>query len=327
MKRSLKILATSMVAVACNSAFAQTEGTGKLIPADQWKPVQPGGTSSKGFITTPPIAPLDLNEAPPVGIVRKGQVGQIAISSAPATRFKPIAFAPENLKRGSGVMESLSSRQASIGSTPGVITEPPIASLDLPEGRQPQANSGVITVPPIASLELPEGRQAQVGSGVINERPIAPLDLDERKPSPGIVTASKPQVVKAEEIRQWLKNNPNASDREIRAAMDKNGVTVGQMAEATGLDFNTVQQRYSRTQEVTLQKKCSFKWERQDSGSVVSITDSPQGQLKSSVTAPDVKALGAGARITEGGYSQETSDGRFYNYGPVSWKSVESCHY
>lgn len=51
-------------------------------------------------------------------------------------------------------------------------------------------------------------------------------------------------AVTNEQINQWLSQNPNASDAQIRSAMDQYGVTTGMLSQATGMDQNTVQARY-----------------------------------------------------------------------------------
>jgi hypothetical protein len=48
----------------------------------------------------------------------------------------------------------------------------------------------------------------------------------------------------SDEINAWLAAHPTATDAEIRAAMDQNGVTTQDMATATGSDLTSIQQRY-----------------------------------------------------------------------------------
>jgi uncharacterized protein YneF (UPF0154 family) len=49
----------------------------------------------------------------------------------------------------------------------------------------------------------------------------------------------------AQNIRDYLSTRPNMTDAEIRAQMDQFGITTAQMAEATGLPIEQVQQRYN----------------------------------------------------------------------------------
>jgi hypothetical protein len=47
-------------------------------------------------------------------------------------------------------------------------------------------------------------------------------------------------------ITGYLAKNPGMSDKDIRGAMDKYGVSTKQMSEATGTNFKEVQDRYDR---------------------------------------------------------------------------------
>jgi hypothetical protein len=51
-------------------------------------------------------------------------------------------------------------------------------------------------------------------------------------------------VATTQDIQSWLAANPGASDQNIAQAMMQYGVTPDQMAQATGLNQNTVQQRF-----------------------------------------------------------------------------------
>lgn len=48
-----------------------------------------------------------------------------------------------------------------------------------------------------------------------------------------------------DQIRQWLAANPNATDSQIKTAMDLNGVGIGQLAGVTGMNRSDVQSRYN----------------------------------------------------------------------------------
>ena len=48
------------------------------------------------------------------------------------------------------------------------------------------------------------------------------------------------------EITGYLAKNPGMSDKDIRGAMDKYGVSTKQMSEATGTNFKEVQDRYNK---------------------------------------------------------------------------------
>jgi hypothetical protein len=48
-----------------------------------------------------------------------------------------------------------------------------------------------------------------------------------------------------EEVGMWLRANPTATDYDIKLAMDQHGVTVDQVAKATGLSVAEIQQRYN----------------------------------------------------------------------------------
>src|SRR5699024_2637554 len=52
-------------------------------------------------------------------------------------------------------------------------------------------------------------------------------------------------AVTSGQIHQWLQQNPGASDAQIYSAMNQYGVTPEQMAQATGVPLQQVQQRYN----------------------------------------------------------------------------------
>lgn len=69
-------------------------------------------------------------------------------------------------------------------------------------------------------------------------------------PSGAYYTSTLPEqaptkTYSAQEINNWLQSNQGASDAAIAQAMDKFGVTPAQMAAATGLTAEQVQQRYN----------------------------------------------------------------------------------
>ena len=67
-------------------------------------------------------------------------------------------------------------------------------------------------------------------------------------PQPPVVTqppiTSQPVTYTDQNIRDYLSSNANMTDAQIRTAMDQFGVGVDQMAAATGLPVDQVQQRY-----------------------------------------------------------------------------------
>jgi len=53
-----------------------------------------------------------------------------------------------------------------------------------------------------------------------------------------------PESVSDDQIREYLSSNPGISDRDIARAMDQYGVSVSQMARATGADRDEIGNRY-----------------------------------------------------------------------------------
>jgi uncharacterized protein YneF (UPF0154 family) len=152
-----------------------------------------------------------------------------------------------------------------------LVTQPPVdvggpittMPITVPPVTQPPVDVGApVTQPPVTNTQITEYLGAnpnltdaeirtamdQFGVGVDQMAAATGLPVDQVQQRYDIASNFNNQ-----NIQDYLGSNPNMTDAQIREAMDQFGVGTAQMAAATGLPLDQVQQRYNTASQYTNQ--------------------------------------------------------------------------